>query len=111
VTPVELLLRAIEGGLTVALEGDRIAVRPREQLSDELRRGIVEQREAVVEALQARTSMPAILAPIPPRPCDDCAQLQAGVFCLHYQMNIPEPARLARCVRFQERVPDIPWTA
>jgi hypothetical protein len=111
VTPVELLLRAIEGGLTVALEGDRIAVRPREQLSDELRRGIVEQREAVVEALQARTLMPAILAPIPPRPCDECAQLQAGVWCEHYETNIPEPARPCRCVRFEQRAPALPWTA
>src|SRR5262245_14055518 len=109
-TPDELLLQAIAAGLTVALDGNRIAIRPKGQITDELRAAIVEQREGILEALRARGTMPAILASTPPRACNDCEPLHVeGVHCLHYNVTLPEPARLVRCVAFRERQPALPW--
>jgi hypothetical protein len=109
VTVNELFVQAIGAGLTVALDGDRIVVRPKGQISDELRATFVAQRGDVLAALQARKSTPATQASVSPRPCIDCEELHAGVFCLHYQSTMPAPARAVRCVRFVQKQPAVPW--
>ncbi len=53
--------------------------------------------------------MVELLRDVPLRPCNDCEQLHAGVFCLYYQVQMPEPARPCRCMRFLERQPEVPW--
>jgi hypothetical protein len=109
VTAAELLVRAIADGLSVALEGEHIVVRPTAKIGDELRQAFVEQRQAVVAELAAATSMPGMLAPIPPRPCRDCEHLH-GAYCLHYQAVLLEPLRPCRCGRVEQRAPELPWT-
>lgn len=47
---------------------------------------------------------------LPLHPCTDCARLEgASTFCTYYQLTMPEPGRACRCVRFEERQPDVPW--
>ena len=108
-TTGELLLQTIAAGLVVEAGGERLLVRPKGQISDELRTALVAQRGDVLAALCERTSMAAILASVPPRPCADCELLHAGVYCLHYQATMPEPGRLRRCVALKPRVPALPW--
>jgi hypothetical protein len=43
------------------------------------------------------------------RPCTACERLANGVFCKHYQMAIPEPARPNACKRFAPREALTPW--
>lgn len=108
-TTDELLLQAIAAGLTLEADSERLLVRPKGQVADELRTALVAQRGEVLAALAACKTMPAILASVLPRPCADCEELHAGVFCLHYQVTMPEPGRLCRCVAFIPRVPALPW--
>ena len=108
-TADELLLQAIAAGLTSAPDGEQLLIRPKGRVNDELRVAIVAQRGAVLASLLARTSMPAILAPVSPRPCSDFEQLHMDVFCLHFQFPMTEPVRPCRCVAFKQRTPALPW--
>ena len=94
-TADELLLQAIAAGLTVEADGERLLVRPKGQVADELRTALVAQRGEVLAALAARTtrcprSWRACYRV--PAPTASCCTL--ACICLHYQATMPEPGRL-----------------
>ena len=42
-------------------------------------------------------------------PCTDCAKLNIGAFCSHYQRIMSWPSKPNACVHFEQRQPDVPW--
>jgi hypothetical protein len=42
-------------------------------------------------------------------PCTDCAKLNVGNYCAHYQSVMPWPEKPNACIHFEQRQPDTPW--